>query len=71
MRLVIFDGHKFAEDVAGELEDRNSRQRCLRATGVSAGTLNRIIDGHSVKDITTILSLCAYFSFSIKDYVRV
>jgi DNA-binding Xre family transcriptional regulator len=72
VRLVEFNGERFAEDVAAELQPRGKRTRCLRKTGISCGTLNRIVDqGHSVKDITTILSLCAYLGLQIKDYIRI
>jgi DNA-binding Xre family transcriptional regulator len=73
MRLVEFDGHKFADDVAAAVKAmKHGQQRVLRYTGISTATLCRIVNqGHAVKDISTILSLCAFLRLSVKDYILV
>lgn len=73
MRLAEFDGDKFTRDVIDWVDsERFGSQKILKNTGIATGTLNRMVKhGHEVKDISTIISICAYTGLSIKDYVVV
>lgn len=70
MMLIEVDTRRMGDDIKKilDVQGKGAKQRAIRKTGISYATFFRLIDGPPVKNIDMILSACAYFGLSIKEY---